>query len=117
MSEASLQTRTVSSGRRDLLFGLGGAIAAGAAAIALQGLSPSTPGSQAGSPTDVDQDTQAADLHRHAADLEMAKAQVAKLTADLEAARQLEASRTKALEVLRAPAWTEVDLNARTYAK
>lgn len=84
----------------------------GAAAIALQGPSHSTPVSQAGSPTDADQDTPAADLHRHAADLEMAKAQVAKLTADLEAARQLEASRTKALEVLRAPAWTEVDLNA-----
>lgn len=44
--------------------------------------------------------------------MEKAKAEVAKLSAELEAARKLEASRKRALEVLRAPAWTELDLNA-----
>lgn len=112
MSDASLQTRTVSRGRRDLLFGLSGAAAAGAAAIALQSNSPPSSDSQASSPPAVDQGNQAADLQRLAADLEIARTQVAKLTADLEAAKQLEASRVKALEILRAPAWTEVDLNA-----
>lgn len=112
MSEASLQNGTVSRGRRDLLVGLGGAAAAGVAAIALQSNSPSSPDSQTSSPPAVDLGKQAADLQRLAADLEMTRTQVAKLTADLEAAKLLEASRVKALEILRAPAWTEVDLNA-----
>lgn len=112
MSDASLQTRTVSRGRRDLLFGLGGAAAAGAASIALQSNRSSSSGSQVGSSPIADQGNQAADLQGLVAELEMARTQVAKLTVDLEAAKRLEASRVKALEVLRAPAWTELDLNA-----
>jgi uncharacterized protein YaaW (UPF0174 family) len=111
MSDASLQTRNVSRGRRDLLFAVGGAAAAGAAAIALQGNSNPSFDSQVSASNVVDQGNRDADLQRLAADLEIARTQVAKLTADLEAAKKLETSRVKALEILRAPTWTEVDLN------
>lgn len=112
MSVASTETRTVSRGRRDLLFGLGGAAAAGAAAVALQSNRPSPSGSDGSSSLIADQGKQAAVPQELMAELENARAQVVQLTADLEAVKKVEASRSKALDVLRAPAWTELDLNA-----
>lgn len=112
MSDASFQTKSVSLGRRDLLFGLGGAAAAGVATIALQSSPTMSGGPQESSPLIADQGKQAAAPQEMVAELERARAQVAQLTTDLEAAKKVEASRMKALEILRAPAWTELDLNA-----
>jgi len=94
-------------GRRDALWGLGGAAITTVAAVIT---TPSSTEVKQAAPPQAEEMRQKLDEAKRAE--QRLLSQVREVQQKLDEARRREAGRQKAQSILRAPAWTELDLNA-----